>query len=55
MLAQYQGRTTDHWGRNHLDSLCDKGIVTTPDAWTDFEGEIAKGNLLAILYKALKY
>lgn len=53
MKEAYIGRNTDHWGRNHLDSLCDKGIVTTPDAWTCFEGEVTRANCMALIYKAL--
>lgn len=26
----YAERTADHWGRNCLDSLCDKAIISTP-------------------------
>lgn len=26
----YAGRTADHWGRNCLDSLCDKAIISIP-------------------------
>lgn len=51
----YVGRTTDHWGRNHLDSLCDKGIITTPEAWTCFEGEVTRANCMALICKAFIY
>ena len=48
----YVNRVTDHWGRNHLDSLCDKGIIDTPDAWTVFDGEVSRGNCMALVCKA---
>lgn len=50
---KYKNRTTDHWGRNHLDSLCDKGIITTPDAWIDFEGQVSRADCMALVCKAL--
>lgn len=53
MLKKYKNRKTDHWGRNHLDSLCDKKIVTTPGAWTNFEGQVTRGALMAIICKML--
>lgn len=52
MKSQYAGRNTDHWGRNCLDSLCDKAIITTPSAWTNFEGEVSRGNTMALICKA---
>ncbi|MGN0180964.1 MAG: hypothetical protein ACI4DP_00890 [Candidatus Ornithomonoglobus sp.] len=52
MKEAYVGRSTDHWGRNHLDSLCDKGIITTPDAWTNFESEVSRANCMALICKA---
>lgn len=54
MINTYKDRfDVDHWGRNHLDSLCDKGIVQTPSAWLDFEGETTIGEFLMLLYKAI--
>lgn len=53
ILPQYKDRKTDHYGRNHLDSLCDKGIVQTPEAWAnDFEATVNKGNFMALICKA---
>lgn len=43
----------DHWGRNCLDSLCDKAIINTPQSWTDFEAEVSYGAFIALVYKAL--
>lgn len=54
MKSAYVGRETDHWGRNCLDSLCDKAIITTPSAWTNFEGEVNRGNTMALICKAFK-
>ena len=44
----------DHWARNNLDSLCDKAIIDTPTAWIDFDNNVSKGLLLAILCKVAK-
>ena len=49
MKSKYVGRKTDHWGRNCLDSLCDKVIVTTPSAWTNFEGACTYGRFMALM------
>lgn len=53
MAEKYNGRATDHWGRNHLDSLCDKGIVDTPSAWTNFDGQVTRGAIMALVCKGL--
>lgn len=52
MTSKYVGRQVEHWGRNHLDSLCDKGIITTPSAWTSFEGQVTNAGVMALLCKA---
>lgn len=52
MTDTYNGRKTDHWGRNHLDSLCDKAIITTPEAWTDFEAQVSHAQTMALMAKA---
>lgn len=49
----YKNRTPDHWARNCLDTLCDRGIVNTPSSWTDFESEVNKGQTMALLCKAI--
>ena len=54
MKPAYVGRETDHWGRNHLDSLCDKAIITTPEAWAnDFEAPVTYGAYIKLLCGAL--
>ena len=55
VLDKYKNRNVDHWGRNSLDSLCDKEIINTPEEWTDFEGTVRKDKALAIIHKAYKY
>lgn len=52
MLDKYKNRKTDHWGRNHLDSLCDKEIINTPAAWIDFNSNVTRGSLMAVICKA---
>lgn len=53
-LSAYAGRfDVDHWGRNCLDSLCDKAIINTPQSWTDFEAEVSYGMFIALVCKAL--
>ena len=49
----YKNRNTDHWARNCLDTLCDRGIITTPSSWTDFETDVNKGLTMALLCKAI--
>lgn len=52
---QYRNVTYDHWARANLNSLCDKKIIDTPEVWcNDFEGEINKGNFMALVCKAFK-
>ena len=48
---KYKNRTPDHWGRNCLDTLCDKVIISNPEQWTNFEGQVQKDNAMAIIYK----
>ena len=47
----YKNRVSDHWARNCLDTLCDRGIIQTPQSWTDFEAEVSKGLTMAIFCK----
>lgn len=54
MKPAYVGRNPDHWARNCLDSLCDKAIITTPTAWTDFENNVPYGQFMALVCAALK-
>lgn len=54
MRETYVGRNADHWSRNCLDSLCDKAIITTPAAFTDFEAAISYGCFLALICGAFK-
>lgn len=49
----YANRVTDHWARNCLDTLCDRGIINTPASWTDFEAEVNKGQTMALICKTL--
>lgn len=54
MKEAYINRGADHWARNCLDSLCDKAIVTTPQAWMDFEGAVTYGCFMALVCGAFK-
>ena len=49
----YKNRVSDHWGRNCLDTLCDKGIIQTPSSWVDFDAEVSKGLAITLLCKAI--
>lgn len=51
---RYKNRKPDHWSRNCLDTLCDKGVVSDPKQWTDFEAQVSKELALAMIYKAIK-
>lgn len=54
MKSAYVNRKPDHWARNCLDSLCDKAIVTTPAAWTDFDGKCTYGRFMAMVCAAFR-
>ena len=54
MREAYVNRNTDHWGRNCLDSLCDKGKIKTPDVWTNFEGAATYGRLMALVCNVIE-
>ena len=44
-----------HWAQKCLDSLADKGIISDPTQWDDFDqsvGTITIGQLLALVDKA---
>ena len=47
----YKNSIPDHWARNCLDTLCDRGIIQTPQSWVDFEAEVSKGLTMAIFCK----
>ena len=50
---KYKNRKTDHWGRNFLDSLCDKGIITDVKYWdSDFEATVENGVFLVLCCNA---
>lgn len=54
MREAYVGRVPDHWARNCLDSLCDKAVINTPAAWTNFEGAVTYGRFMALLCGAFR-
>lgn len=54
MREAYIGRVPDHWARNCLDSLCDKAVINTPAAWTNFEGAVTYGRFMALLCGAFR-
>ena len=43
-----------HWAEKHLENLVDAGIIQTPEAWTDFETPVTKGQFLAALDKLFR-
>lgn len=54
-LPKYKDAIVDHWGRRNLDSLCDKAIIDTPDAWDDdFEAPATRGIFMALLVKCIE-
>lgn len=54
MRPAYVNRDTDHWGRNCLDSLCDKGIIKTPHAWdNDFNAATTRALFMALVCAVL--
>ena len=44
----------EHWAKEFLDYLTSQGIVETPEAWTDFDGPVTKGAILALIAKIYK-
>lgn len=53
MQKKYKNITYDHWARAHLNSLCDKRIIDTPEVWCDnFEDSVNKGACMALICKA---
>lgn len=49
----YKNRYSDHWARNSLDTLCDRGIINNPSTWIDFNSEVSTGQTMALLCKAI--
>lgn len=50
---KYVDRICDHWGRNHLDSLCDKGMIKNPEKWKNFQAPVENSNALSLVNQAL--
>ncbi|MCL2818022.1 MAG: N-acetylmuramoyl-L-alanine amidase [Clostridiales bacterium] len=42
-----------HWAQGSLDRLIDIGIITTPEAWTDFNAPATKAQTLALAERVL--
>lgn len=53
MCKKYINAENDHWGRNHLNSLCDKAIISEPEKWLNFDGGVINTNTLSLVNKAL--
>lgn len=52
-LKKYKDRTNvAHWALNNLNSLQEKGIINTPDAWLDYESAVTRDNFMALVCKA---
>lgn len=52
-LTKYKNITYDHWARANLNSLCDKGVINTPQVWCDdFDENVTRGNFMALICKA---
>ena len=52
-IERYLNITYKHWANVHLNSLVEKGIVETPDAWCDnFDSNLTKGSFMALVCKA---
>lgn len=49
---EYKTAIVDHWGRNCLNSLCDKCIIKNPHEWDgDFEATVQRGQFMALACK----
>lgn len=52
-LEKYKNRTgIVHWAKNNLDSLVEKGIINSPEAWEDYESAVPRDNFMALVCKA---
>lgn len=51
--VDYSTPELDHWGRAHLNSLCDKGIIEEPEKWEEFDGAVLNQNTIGLVNKAL--
>lgn len=43
-----------HWAQEYLDYLTGQGIIENPEAWTDFDGAVSRGAVLALIAKLHK-
>ena len=43
-----------HWAQAALDMLVTKGIITSPESWSDLDGYPTKGQLLALIERLIK-
>jgi len=50
-LGINEGEIMEHWAQKYLNGLIAKGIIDTPEAWTDFDTPPTKGMLLALADK----
>lgn len=47
--------TSEHWAKKHLDSLVNKGIIDSPEKWSNFDATLSTktiGELLGLIDKA---
>lgn len=52
-IEKYKGRTNvSHWAQNNLESLQEKGIIETPEAWTDYDSNVTRDIFMALVCKA---
>lgn len=41
----------EHWAKKYLDKLVEKGIISSPEVWEDFDKPPLKGQVLALINK----
>jgi hypothetical protein len=49
LATQVAPAEPQHWAQGVLDELVQAGIISTPDAWNDFESPATKAQVLALV------
>ena len=47
----FQKQTPEHWGKKHLENLVSKGIINSPEMWSDFEKSPTNAMIMALIDK----
>lgn len=50
-LDEIAKRIKEHWGKEFLDLFVNEGLITNPDAWSDFDTPPTQSEVLALSWK----